>query len=87
MEIREFPAGKGFADIVYIPRKNHPEKPAMIVELKWDQSVEGAIAQMKERNYSKALEEYSGNILLVGVNYDRDSKKHQCVIEEAVINM
>lgn len=49
--------------------------------------MEGAIAQMKERNYSKALEEYSGNILLVGVNYDRDSKKHQCVIEEAVINM
>ena len=81
-EVREFPAGKGFADIIYIPRKNHLDKPALIVELKWNQSAESAIAQIKERNYVKALEGYSGNILLVGVNYDKASKKHQCVIEE-----
>ena len=81
-EVREFPAGKGFADIIYIPRKNHLDKPALVVELKWNQSAESAIAQIKERNYVKALEGYSGNILLVGVNYDKTSKKHQCVIEE-----
>ena len=81
-EVREFPAGKGFADIIYIPRKNHLDKPALVVELKWNQSAESAIAQIKERNYMKALEGYSGNILLVGVNYDKASKKHQCVIEE-----
>ncbi len=54
----------------------------MIIELKWNKSAESAIAQIKERKYVKGLEEYSGNILLVGINYDEKSKKHQCVIEE-----
>ena len=81
-EIRELPTGKGYADVVYLPRRNHMDKPAMIIELKWDQSAEGAIAQIKDKKYMKALEEYKGNILLVGVNYDKESKKHQCVLEE-----
>ena len=81
-EVREFPAGKGYADIVYLPRKNCPDKPAMIIELKWNKSAESAIAQIKERKYVKGLEEYSGNILLVAINYDEKSKRHQCVIEE-----
>lgn len=78
--IRELPTGKGFADIVFIPHK-YSSRPAMIVELKWDQSAEGAIAQIKEKQYVKTLEYYTGDILLVGVNYDKDSKKHQCKIE------
>ena len=78
--IRELPTGKGFADIVFIPHK-YSSRPAMIVELKWDQSAEGAIAQIKEKQYVKTLEHYTGDILLVGVNYDKDSKKHQCKIE------
>lgn len=78
--IRELPTGKGFADIVFVPHK-YTSRPAMIVELKWDQSAEGAIAQIKEKQYVKALEHYTGDILLVGVNYDKDSKKHQCRIE------
>ncbi len=81
-EIRELPTGKGYADIVYLPRKKHLDKPAMIIELKWDKSAEGAIAQIKSKNYIKALEEYQGSMLLVGVNYDKESKEHQCVIEE-----
>ena len=81
-EIRELPAGQGFADIVYLPRKNHQDKPAMLIELKWDKSAEGAIEQIKKKKYVKALEDYQGNLLLVGVNYDKESKKHQCVIEE-----
>ena len=81
-EIRELPTGKGFADIVYLPRKKHQDKPAIVVELKWDKSAEGAIAQIKEKKYGKALEEYRGNMLLVGINYDKQSKEHQCVIEE-----
>lgn len=35
---RELAGGKGFADMVYIPRKKYPEKPALVVELKWDKS-------------------------------------------------
>lgn len=85
MEIRELPTGHGFADIVYLPRKNHQDKPVMIVELKWDKSAEGAIEQIKKKKYVKALEDYQGNLLLVGVNYDKESKKHQCVIEEVLI--
>ena len=81
-EIRELPAGHGFADIVYLPRKNHQDKPAIIVELKWDKSADAAIDQIKKRNYVKALEGYKGNLLLVGVNYDKENKNHHCIIEE-----
>ena len=79
--IRKLPTGKGFADLVFLPHK-YSDKPAMVVELKWDQSVETAIKQIKDKNYVKALEQYTGEILLVGVNYDKESKKHQCVIEK-----
>ena len=80
-KIRELPTGKGFADIVYIPKK-HSDKPAMVVELKYDKSAGGAITQMKEKKYVESLKEYHGNLLLVGMNYDKESKKHTCVIEK-----
>ena len=80
--IREMPAGKGRADIVYIPRRRFSEKPAILVELKWNKTKESAIEQIKEREYVKGLEEYKGKILFVGINYDKDTKEHQCLIEE-----
>ena len=79
---RELAGGKGFADLVFIPRKKFQDRPALVVELKWDQSAEGAISQIKEREYCRSLEEYQGDILLVGVNYNKKTKKHECVIEE-----
>ena len=79
---REFPTGKGFADMVFIPRKKFPEKPALVVELKWDKTAEGAIEQIKNREYCKSLCEYQGNLLLVGVNYEKDTREHSCQIEE-----
>lgn len=82
MLIREMPAGKGFADLVFLPRRNHPEKPAMVVELKWDKSAESAIDQIQKRQYVKSLEEYTGRLLLVGINYDKETKEHQCMIQE-----
>lgn len=82
--IREFPTGRGYADIVFLPRK-HSERPAMVVELKYDKSAESAIRQIKEKGYTKALGSYSGNLLLVGINYDKEKKKHSCVIEECDI--
>lgn len=54
----------------------------MIVELKWDSSAEGAVSQIKDRKYVEALGEYQGNLLLIGINYDVDTKKHQCRIEQ-----
>ena len=81
---RELAGGKGFADMVYIPRKKYPEKPALVVELKWDKSAAGAISQIKGKEYCASLEEYQGNLLLVGINYDVKTKEHSCVIEEFV---
>ncbi len=80
--VREMPAGRGFADICLIPRKLHADKPAAILELKWDKNAEGAIAQMKDRRYVNALKDYRGSLLLAGISYDRKSKKHTCVIEQ-----
>lgn len=79
--IRELPAGKGFADIVFVPRR-HSDKPAMIVELKWNQSAEGAISQIKARNYTGVLEKYEKEILLVGITYHKKKKEHRCIIEK-----
>ena len=81
---RELAGGKGFADLVFLPRKKFPEKPAIVVELKWDKTAGGAIAQIKNKEYCRSLEEYEGNILLVGVNYNKQTKEHECVIEEYV---
>lgn len=78
--VREMPSGKGYADIIFLPRR-HNNKPALVVELKWNHSAEGAISQIKKKQYGKALEEYQGNLLLVGINYNKKTKKHQCIIE------
>lgn len=85
LSFREFPTGKGFADIVYIPRKSHSDKPAIIVELKWDKSAKGAIRQIKDKGCVESLKDYRGNLLLVGINYSLKTKKHQCVIEQCQI--
>jgi len=60
--------------------------PALVIELKWNKSAEGAIAQIRDKRYYNALEGYGGEILLVGISYDRDAggdkRKHTCVIEK-----
>lgn len=80
--IRELPAGHGFADVVFLPLP-HTGKPALVVKLKYNKSVYAAIRQIKDRNYTQTLADYVGEILLVGINYDKDNlnKPHSCVIE------
>lgn len=81
--VRELPTGRGFADFVYLPKPEYiNEYPALLVELKWNKNAFTAIEQIKERRYPETLLNYTGNILLVGINYDKKSKKHECVIEE-----
>ena len=82
VRIEELPSGKGIADIVFIPKKGAIE-PAMVIELKWDGSGEGAIDQIHDRKYPKVLEGYGDEILLVGINYSSKEKKHFCRIEKA----
>ena len=81
--VMELPSGKGFADVVYLP-KRYNNLPALVVELKWDKSAEGAIEQIKERNYASWVEGYTGEILLIGINYDKEDKTHTCVIEKYI---
>ena len=78
---REMPTGKGFADMIFIPRKN-VDKPALVVELKVDKSAETAISQIKRKNYPASLADYAGNLMLVGINYDKKTKTHTCIIEK-----
>ncbi len=81
--IREFPTGRGFADVVFLPLP-HTDKPALVVELKYDKTVETAMKQIKDRHYTQALERYCGEILLVGINYNKENanKPHTCAIEK-----
>ena len=79
--IREMPTGSGFADMVFLPKRSSLN-PALILELKWDKTARGAISHIKNKKYVSALQEYKGNILLVGINYEKKSRKHQCRIEK-----
>ena len=79
--VRELPTGKGFADICLIPRTLYADKPAVVIELKYDKTAQGAIDQIKNREYVAGLEEYKDNLILAGINYDKDTKLHSCVIE------
>ena len=83
--IRELPAGRGFADFVYIPKPEYRGAyPALVVELKWNKDVATAINQIKEKRYAESLADYAGDILLVGINYDKKTKEHSCSIEKIV---
>lgn len=81
LKIDELPSGKGYADVVFFPKK-FSLMPLLLIELKWNKTEEGAIRQIKNNDYPQALENYGGDILLVGINYDVKSKKHTCRIEE-----
>ena len=78
---RELPAGKGFADIVFIPRKEGAH-PAMVVELKWNRNAKAAIKQIRDKEYAGALADYKGELLLVGINYNKKTGKYSCRMEK-----
>ena len=77
--IKEVTAGKGFADVVFIPFV--PDRPAMIIELKRNGSVESALDQIGKKQYFDSLSHYQGELLFVGINYDEKEKTHTCKIK------
>ena len=81
LKIEELPSGKGYADVVFLPKKNS-SMPVLLIGLKWNKTADGAINQIKNNNYPLVLNDYSENILLVGINYDVKTKKHSCKIEK-----
>ena len=88
--ILELDSGKGYVDIAYLPAPKYPAIPALVVELKYNQSADTAMSQIRRQKYPERLIHYKGNILLVAINYDKELpntspefKHHKCVIEEA----
>ena len=80
--IRELPTGRGFADFVFIPKPEYThDYPALVVELKWNKNAQTAMQQIKDKKYPASIASYTGEILLVGINYDKKTKEHQCLIE------
>lgn len=89
-KVIELDSGKGYVDLAYIPAPKYPDIPLLVIELKYDKNADTALEQIRRRNYPARLEHYKGNILLIGINYDKDVsdkkmifKHHTCVIEEA----
>lgn len=81
--VRELPTGLGFADFIFVPKPEYKNTyPALVVELKWNKDVKTALQQIKKKKYPESILNYTGDILLVGINYDKTSKEHQCVIEK-----
>lgn len=81
LKVEELPTGHGIADVVFIPKRD-TSLPAMIVELRWNKTADGAIKQIKERHYPELLSDYVGDMMLVGINYDEETKEHSCKIEK-----
>ncbi len=83
--VREAPAGKGYADLLMVPLKSSGDIPGVVVELKWGASAQGAIAQMRERDYAAAFRGTSAEhrTILCGIAYDPKTKRHTCTIERA----
>lgn len=80
--VRELPTGRGFADFVFVPKPEFKsDYPALVIELKWNKSASTALQQIKDKKYPASILDYTGNILLVGINYDKYTKEHQCLIE------
>ncbi len=79
--VLEMLSGKGFADVMYLPRRNS-DYPALVIELKWNQSAEGAIKQIKEREHLSWVQGYTGDIILARINYNKEKKVHECIIEK-----
>ena len=81
LKVEELPSGKGIADVVYLPKRKSL-LPALVIELKWNQSSGGAVRQIEEKNYPAVLRDYDGGIVMVGINYDAKEKTHSCEIKK-----
>ena len=81
--VRELPTGRGFADFVFLPKPEYEnDYPALVVELKWNKDAKTALQQIRDKKYTDSVSQYTGNILLVGINYNKMTKAHECIIEK-----
>ena len=66
--------------MVFIPLPNS-QRPAIVVELKYDKSADTAISQIKRKEYPKSLKGFSKQIILCGINYNKAASKHEVEME------
>ncbi len=87
VRFEELASGRGYVDILFLPRKGS-QKPALVIELKWDKSAKGAITQIQDRDYGLLARRLGcgKDLLLVGINYSTKTRKHTCRIEQLKIN-
>jgi len=83
---REDKAGIGYVDFIFYPMIRSDD--CIILELKVDKPAKEAVRQIKERRYDlkfrgKLGEEpmYTGRILAVGMAYNKQDKRHSCIVE------
>src|SRR5574344_1667106 len=80
---REAQSGKGFADLVYIPRSYRSKsRSVVIIELKYDKSADIALQQILDKKYYEKYKTMGKSVLMVGINYDKATKKHSCRIQK-----
>lgn len=82
---REDKAGLGFVDFIFYPE--NPADTGIILELKVDHTAEEAIQQIIDKKYSLRFQgklgekaKYTGEILAVGIGYNKKTKEHQCKV-------
>ena len=68
--------------MAYLPRAGSG-RPALLVELRWDQPVSAGVHEVLDRDYPQVLRDLGVPILVVAVTYDAKTKEHTCRIEEA----
>lgn len=81
-------SGTGYVDYIFYPYRR--EDDGIIIELKVDDTAEGAIRQIKDKKYGLNFEgklgeepKCTGRILAVGIAYNRKDRKkrHECKVE------
>ena len=84
---REDKAGIGYVDFIFYLERNKKDD-CIILELKVGHSTQEAIQQIKKKQYILRFEpkigeerRYTGRILLVGIAYEKETKKHSCEIQ------
>lgn len=81
--MRELPTGLDLQTFCFYSKTGYKSTyPALVIELKWNKNAKTALQQIKDKRYPESILDYTGAILLVGINYDKGSKKHQCLIEK-----
>ncbi|MDR0356376.1 MAG: AAA family ATPase [Deltaproteobacteria bacterium] len=81
LAVQEVPSSERSVNAVFLPKCDFFEKPTLLFELMWDASARTALDNLKRSRYRRHLQGGDGELLLVGIGYDAEAERHECVIE------